>query len=484
MHSIIHKAIEYSRKRDVVILAASDSDWSKVDLTKRELDFVSSRLSKGEYSIYINQYSRNIFIEFLNEEFNEGKSLEKAREVGAVLVKKINKAKLDEVEIINISDRDFSLYVAEGMALANYQFLKYFSQKENKRNSLKVIYLHADTSVISHINAVVSGTLHARDLVNEPLSYLTAIQFSNEILSLGKASGFKVEVLHKKQIQSLKMGGLLAVNKGALEPPTFNILTYKPENHTNSKPIVLVGKGIVYDTGGLSLKPTVNSMDMMKCDMGGGASVIGVLYAIAKARLPIHVVGLIPATENRPGGNAYAPGDVIKMMDGTSVEVLNTDAEGRLVMADALCYAKKFNPELVVDFATLTGAAVRAIGKYGIVAMGNASDQVQKELCDSGDVTYERLAIMPFWEEYSELLKSDIADMKNLGPAEAGQITAGKFLEHFTDYPWMHFDIAGPAFLTSEDYYRLKGGTGSGVRIMFDYLLKKCKTHSGALIKN
>ena len=238
----------------------------------------------------------------------------------------------------------------------------------------------------------------------------------------------------------------------------------------------MVGKGIVYDTGGLSLKPTANSMDIMKCDMGGGASVVGILYAIAKANLPIHVVGLIPATENRPGGNAYAPGDVIHMMDNTSVEVLNTDAEGRLVLADALCYAKKYNPEVVFDFATLTGAAVRAIGKFGIVAMGNANEEIQRDLNESGEYTYERLAIMPFWDEYKDLLKSDIADMTNLGPAEAGQITAGKFLEHFTDYPWMHLDIAGPAFLSGDDHYRLKGGTGSGVRILFDYLSKKSQS--------
>jgi leucyl aminopeptidase len=214
-------------------------------------------------------------------------------------------------------------------------------------------------------------------------------------------------------------------------------------------------------------------MDMMKCDMGGGASVVGILYALAKANVPIHVVGLIPATENRPGGNAYAPGDVIHMMDNTTVEILNTDAEGRLVLADALCYAKKYNPELVIDFATLTGAAVRAIGKFGIVAMGNASISVQDDLVKSGQNVYERLAMMPFWDEYALLLKSDIADMTNLGPPEAGQITAGKFLEHFTDYPWLHFDIAGPAYLSTDDHYRLKGGTGSGVRIMFDYLKRK-----------
>ena len=293
-------------------------------------------------------------------------------------MKKCNVAKFEEVELISASDSDLSLYVAEGMALANYQFLKYFTDADKKRNTLNAIYVQTNEMAIRDMNAVIAGTLHARDLVNEPLSYLTALQFSEDMVALGEEAGFKVEVLHKKQIETLKMGGLLAVNQGALEPPTFNVLTYKPENRTNSKPIVLVGKGIVYDTGGLSLKPTKNSMDIMKCDMGGGASVLGVLYAIAKAELPVHVVGLIPATENRPGGNAYAPGDVIHMMDNTSVEVLNTDAEGRLVLADALCYAKKYKPELVIDFATLTGAAVRAIGKYGIVAMGTADAQVQQ----------------------------------------------------------------------------------------------------------
>ncbi len=474
MHSIIHKVEATSKARHLVVLGSLDSDFSKIGLSKLEYDFVTSKLGVGEHSIYINQYSRSIFIECLQEESTESNNLEKARETGAKLVKKINDAKIEEVELISFSSSDMNLYVAEGMALANYQFLKYFSNPEKKRNSLKAIFVNAESSAIHKMNAVVSGTIYARDFINEPLSYLTAIQFSEDMLALGKKAGFKVEVLYKKQIESLKMGGLLAVNQGALEPPTFNILTYKPENHTNPKPFVLVGKGIVYDTGGLSLKPTLNSMDMMKCDMGGAASVLGVLYAIAKAKLPVHVVGLIPATENRPGGNAYAPGDVIRMMDNTSVEVLNTDAEGRLVMADALCYAKKYNPELVIDFATLTGAAVRAIGKYGIVAMGNADSRVQNELRESGDFTYERLAMMPFWQEYSELLKSDIADMKNLGPAEAGQITAGKFLEHFTDYPWIHLDIAGPAFLTSDDHYRIKGGTGTGVRLLFDFLLKKC----------
>ena len=476
MYSIVYKVTEASTKNNLVVLGTPDSDWSKLDLSKQELEFVLAELAKDKLSVSINQYTRTLFIECFKDQKSESISLEKARERGALLAKKCNELKLEKVEIISASDSDLSLFVAEGMALANYQFLKYFTDADKKLNTLKAIIVHAEQEAIQDLNALVSGTLHARDLVNEPLSFLTAVQFSKEMVRLGKDAGFKVDVLHKKQIESLKMGGLLAVNRGAVEPPTFNILTHNPKAAINSKPIVLVGKGIVYDTGGLSLKPTANSMDIMKCDMGGGASVVGILYAIAKANLPIHVVGLIPATENRPGGNAYAPGDVIHMMDNTSVEVLNTDAEGRLVLADALCYAKKYNPEVVFDFATLTGAAVRAIGKFGIVAMGNANEEIQRDLNESGEYTYERLAIMPFWDEYKDLLKSDIADMTNLGPAEAGQITAGKFLEHFTDYPWMHLDIAGPAFLSGDDHYRLKGGTGSGVRILFDYLSKKSQS--------
>jgi leucyl aminopeptidase len=298
------------------------------------------------------------------------------------------------------------------------------------------------------------------------------LQYSQDIEKMGKEAGFKVEVLHKKKIEALKMGGLLAVNKGSIDPPTFSIMEWKPKNPKNSKPIVLVGKGIVYDTGGLSLKPTPNSMDMMKCDMGGSAAVVGTMYAVAKANLNLHIIGLVPATDNRPSGNAYAPGDVITMHDGTSVEVLNTDAEGRLILADALSFAKNYKPELVIDLATLTGAAARAIGKRGVVAMGN-DERTMSALKESGKNVHERIAEMPFWDDYKEDLKSSIADLKNLGGAEAGAITAGKFLEHFTDYPYTHLDIAGPAFLLAPYTYHGKGGTGVGVRLLFDFLKTK-----------
>jgi leucyl aminopeptidase len=344
------------------------------------------------------------------------------------------------------------------------------------QHSLEQILLTSDDireEQVEHLNHLIHSVYLARDLVNEPLSYLTAVQLSREIEKMGNEAGFTVEVFNKKKIDTLKMGGLLAVNKGSVDPPTFSILTWKPDNAVNPNPIVLVGKGVVYDTGGLSLKPTHDSMDYMKCDMGGAAAVAGILYAIAKNRLPVWVVGLIPATDNRPDGNAYVPGDVVKMYDGTTVEVLNTDAEGRMILADALSYAKKYDPELVIELSTLTGSAHVAIDKFGIVAMGNASREIMELLKESGEYTSERIAEFPFWDEYGEQLKSDIADLKNIGGKFGGAITAGKFLEHFTDYPYIHLDIAGPAFNKIPFNYRGKGGSGVGVRILHHFLYNR-----------
>jgi leucyl aminopeptidase len=296
------------------------------------------------------------------------------------------------------------------------------------------------------------------------------VQLSREFQALGNDAGFTVEVLDKSKIEALKMGGLLAVNRGSVQPPTFNIMEWKPENARNSKPIVLIGKGVVYDTGGLSLKPTLNSMDYMKSDMAGSAAVAGALYMAAKSAIDLHIIALVPATDNRPGGDAFAPGDILTMYDGTTVEQMNSDAEGRLILADALAFAKQYEPELVLDFATLTGSAAMAIGGQGIVYMGTASEDIKWQMEVSGFASYERLVEFPLWDEYGEWLKSDIADMRSMGPSEAGSITAAKFLEHFTAYPWMHFDIAGSAFSHKDDAYKTKGGTGVAIRLLWNFL--------------
>jgi leucyl aminopeptidase len=210
----------------------------------------------------------------------------------------------------------------------------------------------------------------------------------------------------------------------------------------------------------------------MKCDMSGAAAVVGAMIAIASNQLHVHVIGLVPATDNRPGMNAVCPQDIITISDGTTVEVLNTDAEGRLILADALVWAKQYKPELCIDLATLTGAAVRAIGSYASAVMGTAEQKMMDHLAESGMNTWERTVQFPMWKEYGDEMKSEIADLKNLGSGNAGQITAGKFLEHFTDYPWIHIDIAGPAYINAASGYRTKGGTGVGVRLLYDFIRK------------
>jgi leucyl aminopeptidase len=381
--------------------------------------------------------------------------------------------------LLDYTKDNLSASYAEGIVLANYQFLKYFKEKDTLKSSFHSLHLLTQfipSNEVALLNTLFEGVCAARDLVNEPLSYLTAVQLSEEIKRLGKAANFSVNVLDKAAIEALKMGGLLAVNKGSIDPPTFSILEWKPAQTVNKKPIVLVGKGVVYDTGGLSLKPTANSMDFMKCDMAGAAGVIGAMYAVAKAALPIHLICLVPSTDNRPGLNAYAPGDVVTMYSGSTVEVLNTDAEGRMLLADALHYAKQYDPELVIDMATLTGSAAHALGSQGAVFMGTASHQTKKALSRAGIKTQERLVEFPLWKEYAEQLKSDVADLKNLGGPMAGAITAGKFLEHFTAYDWLHIDMAGPAYLHHEDAYRTKGGTGYGVQLIYNFLLDYTKS--------
>ncbi len=365
------------------------------------------------------------------------------------------------------------LAFAEGMALSSYQFNRFL--KDAKDHKLTSIELDEKVSIekINELQNTIKSVFWTRDVVNLPVNYLNANQLADSIAELGKEAGFSVQILEKTQIESLKMGGLLAVNKGSIDPPTFTIAEYKPKKPVNKQPIVLVGKGVVYDTGGLSLKPTPGSMDSMKSDMAGAAAVAGAVYLAALQQLNVHIIALIPATDNRPGQNAYTPGDVITMFDGTTVEVLNTDAEGRMILADALAYSAKYNPEIVIDAATLTGAAVRAIGTEASIMMGNAKDSYFESLEKAGNKVHERVVRFPFWDDYKKHMKSKIADLKNIGSANAGMISAGKFLEHFVKAPYIHIDVAGPTWLDAKENYKGFGGTGAGVRLLYQFL----KTH-------
>jgi leucyl aminopeptidase len=463
---------------NILIIASSTDSLKKYDLSKDELDFVNKCLEDKNNLIQLNQYKRWIFVQVLPEKKSGNDLVEALRREASKLKSILNKYKIKKLVLVDSLDfTDYLLAYAEGIILSHYTFLKYFDKKEEKANSLTELSVYSQniqTQSLDNLSIVCESVYQSRRLVNEPLSYLNTKKLSEEIIELSFQSGFAVEVLGKKQIESLNMGGLLAVNQGSANPPSFSILSWKPENAGNKNPIVLIGKGIVFDTGGLSLKPTSDSMDYMKCDMAGAAVVATTIAAVARLKLPVYLVGLIPATENAIGNTAYVPGDVIHMHNKKTVEVLNTDAEGRLILADALSYASKYKPELVIDLATLTGAAAYAIGHYAMVVEGNASDEVFSKLQFSSEKTNERMVRLPLWEDYMELLKSDIADIKNVGGRVAGAITAGKFLEFFTDYPWIHFDIAGPAWVQKDFHYLTRGGTGFGVRLLVDFI-SNCK---------
>ena len=441
------------------------SKKNTIDKTNFPLEFEhAEEFIKGKEDFdYIKK--GNQFSFFVKETDN----YEKLRVVGHKLRSLTN---LLMTSISIVGKKDLSLYVAEGLVLSNYQFIHYLKSAEEKKNKLANVYVIGkfEPLQIERLNNTLKAVFWARNMVNEPVSFLTATQLADEIKLLGDEAGFSVKTLEKSHIEALKMGGLLAVNKGSIEPPTFTIIEYKPKKSINKKPIVLVGKGVVYDTGGLSLKPTPGSMDLMKSDMAGAACMAATIYGAALSKLNVHLIGLIPATDNRPGLNAYTPGDIITMYDGTTVEVLNTDAEGRMILADALAYSEKLNPELVINAATLTGAAVVAIGTKAACVMGNAKQKSFNSLIDSGTHVHERLVQLPFWDDYFDEMKSSIADLKNIGGRYAGMITAGKFLEHFVKAPFIHLDIAGPSFLETADNYKGKGGTGFGVRLLLQFL--------------
>lgn len=442
--------------------------------SSQEQSFIVSEASKGTTLIPINQYNRFVYVCIIKQE--TGLPLaESLRRTGCRVKEMLSQQKAISVHLTNKSSEGTAAYhVAEGIALSAYQFLKYYTDAKKKTIALATIEFDKaaitvkDLSQLSIINDAVSV---ARNLVNEPLNSLSAVTLGKQITLLGKEAGFRTTVLTKNQIVKEKMGGLLAVNRGSIDPPSFSIMEYKPTRPLNKQPIVLVGKGIVYDTGGLSLKPTPNSMDRMKSDMSGAALVSAAMYAIGRMKLPLHVIALVPATDNRPGENAYVPGDVIRMYDGSTVEVLNTDAEGRMVLADALHWAKRYKPELVVDFATLTGAAAAITGSESMIYMGTAKAEIKKGFEESGWRQYERMVQLPLWSEYGDMIKSDIADLKNVGGPYGGAITAGKFLEHFTAYPWLHFDIAGVSFAAGKRHYYTAGGTAYGLRMLLDYLM-------------
>ncbi len=457
----------------VTVLIRNESDLSH-PMLKLHQKLISQKLGErdnGYISIYTDSMVVLVSILKDNKAKSAGELQEEARLKGGNIAKRINYEKSSSVLIVRASNSVSKIELlafTEGVALSNYQFLKYKTEK--KENSLEKILLNDNEiseSELQELNHIIRANEIAKNLGNEPVIALNSVQLGENIMEISRALNFKAEVLNKSQIEALRMGGLLGVNFGSSVPPTFSILEYHPTHAKNKKPLVFVGKGVTYDTGGYSLK-AAGSMSGMKMDMCGAAAVIGAFYAIVKNELPVYCIGLIPSTDNRINSDALVPDDVITMHNGTTIEVLNTDAEGRLLLADALSYAKKYDPELVIDLATLTGAAAVITGTLGSALMGTDT-KFRNALMECGEITAERLWEIPYWKEYADMLKSDVADMKNIGGAVGGSATAGKFLEHFTNYPWIHLDIAGPAILKEDEPYKQKGASGVGVRLLYAF---------------
>ena len=345
-------------------------------------------------------------------------------------------------------------------------------RKDKKHRGAKKLALLVSSEITAELDtavlqghAIATGMALAKDLGNLPGNICTPTHLAETAESLGKQYKFEVEVLNRADMEKLGMGSFLSVARGSHQPPKFIVMQYKG-GKAKAKPVVLVGKGITFDTGGISLKPAAE-MDEMKYDMCGAASVLGTFKAVAQMGLPINLVGLIPTTENMPGGGATKPGDVVTSMSGQTIEVLNTDAEGRLILCDALTYAERFKPECVIDVATLTGACVVALGKIPSGLLAN-DDELAAEILRRGTESGDRAWQLPLWDEYQELLKSNFADMGNIGGRYAGTITAACFLSRFTKaYKWAHLDIAGTAWVSGD----AKGATGRPVPLLSSFLI-------------
>ena len=476
MKAEIIKITQISSDQSVVCILGSDQIPDRLALGRSEKEFAQKHLQNGDESVFINSYNRCTYLIKLKEGINHHKVREELRKT-AYNLRKVIKGN-NHSELVITSENVYPGAIedfTEGLILSLYSFDKYKTKPEEdadkKYPARLLLNGNIPDSDIKWLVALTDAVYFTRDLINEPVNHLNAVALAGEIQKIGDSAGFSVEVLTKGKIEALQMGGLLAVNKGSVDPPVFCILEWLPENCLNKNPIILVGKGIVYDTGGLNIK-TGDFMAGMKGDMAGAAIVTGVLHTAAKTGIPLHIIGLIPSTDNRPGGNAYTQGDIIKMHNKMTVEIGNTDAEGRLILADAISYASRYSPELIIDIATLTGSAAMTFGNQAIALMSNAGRQYIDLLRECGDDVYERIGELPFWDEYGELLKSDIADMKNIGGREAGAIIAGKFLERFAEFPLIHLDIAGTEMLKKDDFYRLKNGPGSGLRLLSTFLKK------------
>ena len=401
-----------------------------------------------------------------------GKAFQYVRDLGMKIIHLPD----DLVEVKGFSLSELLEAFLTGGSLGVYQFKELITTEREKNKELDECIVICTNhrkaqgidKALNNVKALSRAVYLARTLVSLPANKKTPTILAKQAQAIAKENKLKFRVITEVQARKMGMGAFLAVAQGSREPAKMIILGYRG-NPSFGAPIVIIGKGITFDSGGISLK-SPNKMEQMKDDMAGGAVVMGTIQAVAQMKLSLNVVGIIPATENLPGGKAYKPGDVLTSLSGQTIEVISTDAEGRLVLADALTYAERYTPKAIVDLATLTGACITALGDYVAGIMGNDHVLLNKVKAAS-DKTGEKVWELPLWEEYFEYLKSDIADFKNVGTRAAGTITGGMFLKKFVyDTPWVHVDIAGPTWYEKEKPYIPKGASGFGVRLLVQFL--------------
>lgn len=367
--------------------------------------------------------------------------------------------------------------LAEGVLLADYRYDRYLPKARTDKMAAvqgAVLLVGADVDLTeakrgaAAAEAICRGVCLARDLVNAPGNLKSPEYLARQAVAMAERSGVKASLLDRVELERQGFGALLGVAQGSERPPYLIVLEYQGGT-ADEQPVALVGKGVVFDSGGISLKPS-EKMDEMKMDMGGAAAVVGTVQAVAAMKLPVNLVAVIPAVENMPSGRAIRPGDILTSLSGQTIEVLNTDAEGRLILADALTYVERFKPRVVIDLATLTGACIIALGNQAAAVLGN-NDALIRHLLKAGERSGERLWQLPLWDGYAEQIRSDFANVKNTGGRPAGTITAAAFLQKFADnYVWAHLDIAGTAWADQARAGQPKGGTGFGVRALVEYL--------------
>ena len=405
---------------------------------------------------------------------SEAFNLEKARQAAGKIAISIRDlgAKTFAIPLPSDTPKEMVQAVVEGCLLGLYEFNTHKTQNLDKIKALEAItFIVEDEASIPVVgqaievgDTIAGGTILARDLSNQPSNYLTPTMLAEKAQTIADTTGLKCEIFELAQLKEKGFGALVGVAQGSQEEPRFIILEHIPDGEEKDT-VVFVGKGITFDSGGLSLKPS-RGMEEMKHDMSGAAAVLGAMQAIGRLRPNLHVIGLIAATENLPSGTAQKPGDVVKSYAGKTIEILNTDAEGRLVLADALGYAAKYDPKAVIDLATLTGAVITALGHFAAGLLGTDDNLIEK-IKDAADKTHERVWQLPLWEDYDEGIKSAVADVQNIGDGTAGTIAGAVFLKKFAEgYPWAHLDIAGTAWGVEGSSYIPKGASGYGVRLL------------------